>query len=1274
MSAGPTAPQNPILGSYDRPFARRVPAAALLVLCLAMLSLFGNATAQQAPITIVGVHSHPPLADLKDGAAAGAVYELARALAEGLDRRPVFKLMDQEAAQNEVLTGKADILALLTVSEARRTLFDFSTPVLNVDYAFLSRGEGKTLDGPKDAEGLRIGVIRGERPQQALGTNPKIDLVFVPNYRRGTAMLRTGQIDGLAADVRVAAELANAPGLTPLNSSSRPFSSAVAAFAVQKGNEALLQEIDRVLETLRQDGSIDRVVQGLALPLSKAKGDDDPWQRVDIPLVGLSVLCGLFLLGMVLLWRRADRQTAELRRAQGDIEGRVTERTQELAEAAKALRRSEQDYRRVFEEGVLGFARVTPGGRLLLANDAMARIHGYDKAEELLAAVGNVTNEIWLSRDQGEAFLTELAANEVIEYRELEVFRHRDRQRIWLAESVRLVRDDEGSFVFYETTARDITARVLAEDKAQALDRQTKELERQEREVERREREVERQARVAALEELEAVKTYRQMVENAALGIFRATPEGALLESNDAFARLHGYDNAAAFLAAVGGAADDVWLSRDPQASLREELQGRDLLQGHGFELRQHRTGDKTWVSLNLRVLRDEASEIVCYDGIVEDASERHLAEMTAADSLARYQDLARSGSDWIWELDENYRYCHFSAGREAKTGRTPRQDLGLTPWEAFGPGEPWPALRDLLMVHQAFRDFRYHLVDVAGVTQFFKASGVPVFDRDGRFQGYRGTALRETEEVLALGRARGAEAQLREAMEGLPDGVAQFDSEGRLVMINDRALKLFGMAKDDVPLGSAYREVVRKLAFSGTLRGAQGRPEEWLANHLGRQDRLRGGAVEALVDGRWVLLRVAPTEEGGTLLTATEITELKRAELAARDRDGRAVEALRVSEQRYQDFAAAASDWFWECDETLRFSYFSESYFSNDPSAKDWLIGKTRRELLAAGDPVIDETTTIEHWMAHIDDLEAHLPFRDFEYPLHLASGQVRYFSISGKPLVDEEGEFQGYRGTLADITLRRARERQQDAADGSGQRDRRLEAQSDLAGNLAAEVGKRLQPILTLAKLAQVGVEEPRLRGYQQKILEQSEETAEILRDLACFGQGENFEVEEVDAQDLLQQALRLARDHTPPRIAFQFEISDASGKVFVNSGGFARVILNLVANSVDAMAGTGTIRVRADMVSIDPGAEQLSDLTAGGYLHLSIADSGDGIPEDRRVRIFEPFYTTKPDGQGLGLAVVYGLVRSWGGHVAVESSPGERAQFHIYVPARTSAATTS
>jgi PAS domain S-box-containing protein len=127
----------------------------------------------------------------------------------------------------------------------------------------------------------------------------------------------------------------------------------------------------------------------------------------------------------------------------------------------------------------------------------------------------------------------------------------------------------------------------------------------------------------------------------------------------------------------------------------------------------------------------------------------------------------------------------------------------------------------------------------------------------------------------------------------------------------------------------------------------------------------------------------------------------------------------IRASEGRFRDFAEIASDWFWETDENLRWTYFSERFQEVTGIAPTDLIGKTRREVgIGSAEP--------ESWNKHLDDLAQHRAFRNFEYPIRNSLGEIRFLRISARPIFDPVGNFTGYRGIGTDVTDRRRAEEQ--------------------------------------------------------------------------------------------------------------------------------------------------------------------------------------------------------------------------------------------------------
>jgi PAS domain S-box-containing protein len=187
---------------------------------------------------------------------------------------------------------------------------------------------------------------------------------------------------------------------------------------------------------------------------------------------------------------------------------------------------------------------------------------------------------------------------------------------------------------------------------------------------------------------------------------------------------------------------------------------------------------------------------------------------------------------------------------------------------------------------------------------------------------------------------------------------------------------------------------------------------------------------------------------------------DLYKIEMTRRDELGDMVEALnnllhsvsqtrrdelKAREERFRDFAGAASDWFWEMDEDLRFSYFSQRFQEITGVAPEMLLGKRREDSGIA--PDVDP----EVWRQHLDDLAAHRPFRNFVHPRTHPDGRVVHLSINGKPIFDRDGNFLGYRGTGTEITAEV--EARREAAEAQTRLMEAIEAQSDAFALFDAE-----------------------------------------------------------------------------------------------------------------------------------------------------------------------------------------------------------------------------
>ena len=249
-----------------------------------------------------------------------------------------------------------------------------------------------------------------------------------------------------------------------------------------------------------------------------------------------------------------------------------------------------------------------------------------------------------------------------------------------------------------------------------------------------------------------------------------------------------------------------------------------------------------------------------------------------------------------------------------------------------------------------------------------------------------------------------------------------------------------------------------------------------------------------------------------------------------------------------------------------------------------------------------------------------------------------------------------------VRDITERKRLEEQLREA-------QKLEAIGRLAGGVAHDFNNLLTIIGGYAELLLERLEpaDPRHEAARE-ILQASQKAAGLARQLLAFGRRQVLQPRVIQLNELVQGTYRLLRRTIGEHIEIELSLSPDAGNVRADPTQIEQVLLNLALNARDAMPNGGRLTIATASVDLHAGTIRAEEpVPEGHYVLLSVTDTGCGMDEATRSRIFEPFFTTKPlgHGAGLGLAVVYGIVRQHGGVIEVESSPGKGTTFRVYLP---------
>lgn len=283
-----------------------------------------------------------------------------------------------------------------------------------------------------------------------------------------------------------------------------------------------------------------------------------------------------------------------------------------------------------------------------------------------------------------------------------------------------------------------------------------------------------------------------------------------------------------------------------------------------------------------------------------------------------------------------------------------------------------------------------------------------PIFDDHDRIRGVGAIVSDITDMKNVENAFRESIQRLDAILQNTPIAIHLKDMDGRYLVINQAFETLFDCSRDDV-LGHTFEENRDSIPVSD----GQDMIAE-VEREVIRSGEPRRFEIEQTIRGevRHIeLLKFPVLDEKGVVLgiggIESDITERKRAE-----------DAIKLSEERFRDFSAAGSDWYWELDENLCYTLLTAGRGLEAVYPVEQFIGQHRTAVKPEG---VNE----QAWEEHVNDLEAHRPFRDFVQPRKLSDGRTIWLSVSGVMVTDENGDFRGYRGTVVDITERQHAEK---------------------------------------------------------------------------------------------------------------------------------------------------------------------------------------------------------------------------------------------------------
>jgi PAS domain S-box-containing protein len=494
------------------------------------------------------------------------------------------------------------------------------------------------------------------------------------------------------------------------------------------------------------------------------------------------------------------------------------------------------------------------------------------------------------------------------------------------------------------------------------------------------------------------------------------------------------------------------------------------------------------------------------------------------------------------------------------------------------------------------------------------------------------------TEKARAEEALRRSEANLRAIFNNSLQAFLLVDPDGTVKALNSTAVewsqRLLGRPLEE---GARVADLAPEAAeaFRAALAGEARNVERCLADIDGSQ--------------LWFETTHAPVvdEEGtviGVCLNARDISTRKQAE-----------GALRESEARYRDLFDNASDLVCATDPDGRFRYVNRAWHR--------AIGLSDAELSRRGFLDLVHPDSRQRYQDVVARALAGETLTHVE--LVLVTGRDVPITVEGNlSCTFQGGQPLLLRGIYRDVTERKRVEEQLRRAE-------RMQAAGRLAGGMAHEVNNMMTGVIGFSEfvLRSFAENDPR-RAEVQEIIRAGTRASDVTRQLLAFTRQQLLHPEALDVNDVVSGIEKMLRRSLGEAHTLELRLSPEVGEIRADRGQLEQVLINLILNARDSMLVHGRVTVATGKAALDQAYAQAHGnvgIPAGGYVFLSVTDTGTGMDRAVQARIFEPFFTTKPVGQGtgLGLSTVYGIVKQSEGFVWCYSEPGHGSTFKIYLP---------
>jgi two-component system cell cycle sensor histidine kinase/response regulator CckA len=459
------------------------------------------------------------------------------------------------------------------------------------------------------------------------------------------------------------------------------------------------------------------------------------------------------------------------------------------------------------------------------------------------------------------------------------------------------------------------------------------------------------------------------------------------------------------------------------------------------------------------------------------------------------------------------------------------------------------------------------------------------------------------------------------------------------IVMVPDTAVLMSEMATESRILSTRnIRSILAVPIYSptGSFFGAISfedlvSPREWLGEEV-QTFRVISGMISTFWERKNVLEALAKSER-------------KYREL---------YEESKKAEELYRSLINSSADAIVISDLESKTNYVSPSFTQ--------VFGWTLDEIKGMEIPFIPRDVRRDHASMISDIISYGEPCQDMETRRYTKDNRILNVSLSVSRYDDHEGKPAGLLYLLRDISERKHLEAQLIQA-------QKMEAIGTLAGGIAHDFNNSLQAIFACTEILLISKKEGDPDYSKLVTIEKAiQRASKLTKRLLIFGRKMDNETMPVNLNNEIDQVLQIVKRTIPKMISIKLELDEKIGRINADPNQLEQVMMNLSINSRDAMPEGGELVFRTETAVIgDSATSKATGVPEGDYVLLTISDTGQGMERSTLEHIFEPFFTTKKagEGTGLGLSMVYGIIKGHGGYILCNSTPGKGTSFMIYFP---------